>query len=183
MKSITLHISQSASALHEQFSSHFFKSSHNLKFLNCLNSLLIASKSEAVAGGGGGASPTTNCYPFCHMNTSCCIFISSSNVTCFSLVFRIGILITGASPVATDKSNSLTLRGTKYSTSGSLPATAERRAGVFRWKLLLLLRGRLLCWRMGGMRLMSGGVLMGAAPSTFGRCQELTTDMESSDWG
>lgn len=72
------------------------------------------------------------------------------------------------------------LRGTKYSTNGSLPATADLRAGVFLWKLLHL-RGRLLCCRIGGIFFINGGgVFIGAAPSTFGRCQEVTIDMESS---
>lgn len=137
VKSITLQMSQSASALQEQFSSHFFKSSHSLKFLNCFSSLLISSRSDNVAV----------CYPFCHMNTSCrswgfpFMASSSSKVTIFSrgrggaflgalTVSGSMFAATGVSPAAMDRSNSLMLLGTKYSMRGSPPRggrTAEIR--------------------------------------------------------
>lgn len=66
VKSSTLQISQSCSVLHEQLSSHFFKSSHSLKFLKAFSSFFTASrfpKSESLTSFG-------NCYPVCHMNTS-----------------------------------------------------------------------------------------------------------------
>lgn len=132
---MTLQMSQSASALHEQLSSHFFRSSHNLKFLNCFSSFLISSRSRL-------GDPNATCYPCCHMKTSCrwswfgfprTAAISSSKVTIFSRPARDGALRgtrtvrgsmfaeIGASPLAIDKSNSLILRGTKYSISGSAP--------------------------------------------------------------
>lgn len=137
-------MSQSASALHEQLSSHFFKSSHNLKFLNCFSSFFTLLKSLKLVSAVSelfvnvALPPFGNCYPFCHMNTSCSsVFlfrreaISSSNVTIFS--FCLGpnlrgaftvrgrkLLPTGPSPVI-DRSNSLILRGTKYSIKGSAP--------------------------------------------------------------
>lgn len=82
VKSITLHISQSASALHEHPSSHFLSSSHSLKFLNWRSSRLIVVKSSAH---------DADCYPLCHMKTSSSVVAtsdlrdcSSSNVTIFS---------------------------------------------------------------------------------------------------
>jgi hypothetical protein len=138
VKSITLHMSHSASALHEQSSSHFLSPSHSLKFLNCFSSLLTALKSSTRL-----VSLLTNCYPFCHMNTSwssgsllILAAISSSNVTIFSFCLLATFLGTltvsgrklaemGVSPVAIDRSNSLTLLGTKYSIRGSAPPTAS----------------------------------------------------------
>lgn len=140
VKSITLQISQADSALHEQLSSHFFKSSHSLKFFNSLRSSFLillrwfCSSSLSLSA----RPPISKRYPFCHMNTSCrsaFLFLranSSSNVTIFSrglgaaflgtLTVNGSILATGVSPAAPDKSNSLTLRGTKYSMRGSAPA-------------------------------------------------------------
>lgn len=135
-------MSQSASALHEQLSSHFFKSSHNLKFFSSfLKSFFIVDNivSSCII--------FSNCYPLCHMNTSCnsCPLVfdvnSSSNVTIFSRVLGgifLGILVVSGSifgttslPV-TDKSNSLTLLGTKYSINGSAPKTKKKTTVVIK---------------------------------------------------
>lgn len=95
------------------------------------------------------SSVTRHSHSFCyagarlgHMNTSSNGFflpaISSSNVTIFSRLFAGSLFFccwamrgfsSGMSFVM-DRSNSLTLRGTKYSTRGSAPT--DRRAGVFR---------------------------------------------------
>lgn len=169
VKSNTLQISQSVSVLQEQPSSHFFKSSHILKFLNCFSSLLtllrslmallssvsspvLAARSLSFAiystaslvllllpPGFDGVS--SNCYPLCHMKISWSSddfasldAISSSKVTIFSFCLECNFLgartvrgrnvpATGLSPAVKDRSNSLILRGTKYSTRGSEPGT------------------------------------------------------------
>lgn len=133
VKSITLQMSQSASVLQEQPSSHFFRSSHNLKFLNCLSSFFTKLKSSTMS-----STFFSLCYPFCHMNTSlklglsALISSSSSKVTIFSFCLEITLLgtltVSGrkfpaaeASSVVMDRSNSLMLLGTKYSIRGSAP--------------------------------------------------------------
>lgn len=127
-------MSQSDSMLHEQFASHFFKSSHNLKFFNSLRKSFLLTVVVIVSS--CNLLIFSNCYPFCHMNTSCksgpFIFVanSSSNVTIFSRGFcgnfRDNLVVSGnifgtTSLPVTDRSNSLTLLGTKYSINGSAP--------------------------------------------------------------
>lgn len=151
--------------LQEQPSSHFFKSSHIRKFLNCFNSFfallrslmaLLSSASSPVFTARSlsfaiyptaslvllAAPPvfdSSNCYPLCHMKMSWSSgdfarreAISSSNVTIFSFCFDCIFLgartvrgrkvpAMGESPAVMERSNSLMLRGTKYSTRGSAP--------------------------------------------------------------
>lgn len=166
VKASTLQISQSLSVLQEHPSSHFFKSSQILKFLNCFNSFLTVLKS-LIALLSSVSSPVfaakslnfaiystaslalllppdfaeenSSCYPLCHMKISCSSgdfaslqAISSSKVTIFSFcldcsflggrtVSGRNVLAMGASPDVMERSNSLMLRGTKYSTKGSAP--------------------------------------------------------------
>lgn len=84
----------------------------------------------------------SNCYPFCHMNTSCrsWFFVfdasSSSKVTIFSRGFATILRVIravsgrmfGTSLPVPDKSNSLRLRGTKYSINGSAPARKKKES-------------------------------------------------------
>lgn len=166
VKSNTLQMSQSLSVLQEHPSSHFFKSSQILKFLNCFNSFFTVLKS-LIALLSSVSSPVftakslnfamystaslalllplvfaeqnSSCYPLCHMKTSWSSgdfaslhAISSSKVTIFSFclgcAFLSGrtvrgrnVLAMGVSPDVMERSNSLILRGTKYSTKGSAP--------------------------------------------------------------
>lgn len=171
VKSITLHMSQSASALQLQLSSHFFKSSQSLKFVSLLRmdvDFVEEAELDVLAIGcgevhdGDGVEPSvsgcvwacSDCYPLCHINTSGMgtpmsmlgrvLSNSSSNVTVFSLRGFGGSLRTYCARTANgswfcssikscwgilggnksppiDKSNSDTLRGTKYSINGSAP--------------------------------------------------------------
>lgn len=87
---------------------------------------------------------SSNCYPLCHMKMSWSSgdlasldAISSSKVTIFSFCFDCTFLgartvkgrkvpVIWLSPPVIERSNSLILRGTKYSTSGSAPVRKKK---------------------------------------------------------